>query len=126
VLARLLFETAVKIDAVFEHLCDVDRGTELAHKASGVEGGPAGQLAFVEKDHVLPSHGGEMVSNATACNTSSDNDHPCSIFHALLLPVFNQDVRKEDHASFLSACIDTFISKSFLCQPPVEMKGRVV
>ena len=84
VLPCLFFQTRVEFDAVFQHLRDVHRGTQLADQTRSMKGCSTGELSFIQKDDVLPSHLCQMVSNATTRNPTSDDHDPCLIFHSVI------------------------------------------
>ena len=58
------FEGGVELDAVFQQLCDVGIGAQLANQSRGVKGRATRQTSTLENEDVLPAELGEVVRRA--------------------------------------------------------------
>ena len=78
-------EAPIALDAPHHQPGQGDRGPELPHEAGGVEGGAARQLRPLEEQDVAPSLRGEMVGNAGAAHSATDDDRTSVLGHGARL-----------------------------------------
>ena len=79
--ARLGLQAAIEPDAVLPHAHDGRRGVEVGDHPGRVPGGAAGQLALVERAHVGPAAGGQVVGDAAAGDAAADDDDARLVSH---------------------------------------------
>ena len=69
-------EFAIQLDGVHVHPRQGGIGAQLSDQSSGVEGGTTRQLVAVKQHHVTLAELCEVIGNACAANTSTDDDDP--------------------------------------------------
>ena len=73
-MAGFLFQTGVKLGAVFIDFGHAIGRAKTANQTGGVPGGTAGQLVLLEQHDILPAQFGEVIRNAAANNAAPNDD----------------------------------------------------
>ena len=74
-IVHILAQRAVHLGRIALHVHDRPGPGKVGHIASGMPGGPGGQLVLFQQDAVGPTGLGQMVERRGADDTAADNDH---------------------------------------------------
>jgi hypothetical protein len=81
ILAGLLLQRLVEIDAVFVDLAHGVAHVEQRQEARGVPGRARRQLGALAQHHIAPTLLGQVIERADAHHTAADDHHPCVAIH---------------------------------------------
>ena len=79
--ARLLSKPSVQLDAVHHHPGQGHAGSELPDQPGGMECRTRGEVGPLDEDDVRPTELGEVVGDAGAAHTPTDDDRSCVVSH---------------------------------------------
>jgi hypothetical protein len=81
ILAGLIAESAIQLGPVHHHLGERDSVSQLTDQARRVKGRTAGQLITINQHDVSPTEQRQVIRNARASHSSTDDDCPSLCAH---------------------------------------------
>src|SRR5205823_11136540 len=75
-MAGFLFQTSVKLGAVFIDFGHAVGRAKAPDQSGGVPGGAAGNFVLFEQHDIRPAEFGEVIRNAAANDATADDDDP--------------------------------------------------